>query len=112
MSSPQNDHLNTFENDLYDLIQKVEFTHVQNTFQENLKKDIQNIKSLTKMLVFADKSTNLYDLSRDHYDKLLHDNITQLVHKQRKILTRNQTNLRNDLTSTKKWNVTQTKMHP
>ena len=74
---PQNDHLNAFENDLYDLIQQVKFTHVQNTFQENLKKDIQNIKSSPKKLVFADKSTNLYELSRGHYDKLLHDNFTQ-----------------------------------
>ena len=29
------------------------------------------------MLVFADKSTRLYELSRDYYEKLLQDNITQ-----------------------------------
>ena len=62
-------------------IQKVQLTNVQNTFQENLKEDIQNIKSSTKMLVFADKSTNFYDLSRDHYEKLLHGNITQTYKK-------------------------------
>ena len=45
------------------------------------KKDIQNIKSSTKMLVFAGKSRNLYDLSRDHYEKSLHDNITQTYKK-------------------------------
>ena len=33
------------------------------------------------MLVFADKSTNIYKLSRDHYEKLLHDNITQTYQK-------------------------------
>ena len=33
------------------------------------------------MLVFADKSTNLYGLSQDHYEKLLHDNITQTYQK-------------------------------
>ena len=33
------------------------------------------------MLVFADKSTNLYELSRDHYEKLLYDNITQTYQK-------------------------------
>ena len=74
---PPNEHLNAFENDLYDLIQKVEFTNVQNTFQQKLRKDVQSIKSSNNMLVFADKSTNLYELSRDHYEKLLHDNITQ-----------------------------------
>ena len=76
-TQPPNEHLNAFENDLYDLIQKVEFTNVQNTFQQKLKNDVHSIKSSNYMLVFADKSTNLYELSRDHYEKLLHDNITQ-----------------------------------
>ena len=74
---PLNEHLNAFEKDLYDLIQKVEFTNVQNTFQQKLKKDVESIKSSNNMLIFADKSTNLYELSRDQYEKLLHDNITQ-----------------------------------
>ena len=78
---PPNKHLNAFENDLYDPIQKVEFTNVQNTFQKKLKKDIQSNKSSNNMLVFADKSTNLYELSRDNYEKLLHDNITQTYQK-------------------------------
>ena len=38
------------------------------------------------MLVFADKSTNLDELSRDHFLKLLQNNITQIYQK-----TRNQT---------------------
>ena len=33
------------------------------------------------MLVFADKSINLYELSRENYQKLLHDNITQTCKK-------------------------------
>ena len=33
------------------------------------------------MLVFADKSSNLYELSGDHCEKLLHDNITQTYQK-------------------------------
>ena len=74
---PPNERLNAFENDLFDLIQKVEFTNVQNTFQQKLKNDVHSIKSSNYMLVFADKSTNLYELSRDHYKKLLHDSITQ-----------------------------------
>ena len=66
-TTPPNEHLNAFENDLYGLNQKVEFTNVQNTFQQKLKKDVQSIKSSNNMLVYADKSTNLYELSRDHY---------------------------------------------
>ena len=66
-TTPPNEHLNAFENDLYGLNQKVEFTNVQNTFQQKLKKDVPSIKSSNNMLVYADKSTNLYELSRDHY---------------------------------------------
>ena len=33
------------------------------------------------MVVFVDKSTDLYELSRDHYEKLLHDNIIQTYQK-------------------------------
>ena len=42
------------------MIQSIEFRSVQKN-----------------MLVFADKSTNLYEVSREHYAKLLHDNIMQ-----------------------------------
>ena len=73
-TTPPNEHLNAFENDLYGLNQKVEFANVQNTFQ-------QKLKSSNNMLVCADKSTKLYELSRDHYQKLLHDNTTQTYQK-------------------------------
>ena len=52
---PPNEHLNAFENDL-------KFTNVQNTFQQQLKKDVQSIKSSNNLLVFADKSTDLYEV--------------------------------------------------
>ena len=57
------EHLNAFENNLYDQIQKVEFTNAQNTFQQKLKKGVKSIKSSNNMLVFADKKcTNLCEL--------------------------------------------------
>ena len=62
-TTPPNEHLNAFENDLYDLIQKVEFTNAQNTFQQKLKKDTKSIKLSNNMVVFVDKSTYLYELS-------------------------------------------------
>ena len=74
---PQKEHLNSFENVLYDLIQSIEFKTVRNEFLNRLQKDVENISSSKNMLVFADKSTNLYEVSREHYEKLLQDNITQ-----------------------------------
>ena len=80
-TTPPNKHLNAFENDLDDLIQEVEFTNVQSNFQQKLRKDVQSIKSSNNILVFTYKRTNLYELSRDYYEKLLHDNITQRYQK-------------------------------
>ena len=109
------EHFNAFENDLYDLIQKVEFTNVQNSFQQKLKKDVHSIKSSNNMLVFADKSTNIYELSRDHYESYYM--ITLLKHsrkhatKQRRNLIRKQRNVLNLSTLLRKWNVIPTKVH-
>ena len=74
---PQNEHLNPFENALCDMIQSKEFKTVRNEFLNKLQKDVENIRSSKYMLVFADKSTNIYEVSREHCEKLLHDSITQ-----------------------------------
>ena len=55
---PQNGHLNSFENVLYNLIQSIEFKTVKNKFLNKLQKDVENIRSSKNMLVFADKSTS------------------------------------------------------
>ena len=67
------------------------------------------------MLVFADKSTRLYELSRDYYEKLLQDNITQTYQE-----TRYQTKKKTDREAKKfakslgldeRWNFIPTKVH-
>ena len=78
---PQNEYLNPFENDLYKLIGKVEFMNTKNVFQKKLAEGIENIQSSKDMFVFADKSTNLYQMSREKYRILLHDNITKTYQK-------------------------------
>ena len=50
---------------------------MRNEFLNKLQKDVENIRPSKNMLVFADKSTNIYEVSREHYEKLLHDGITQ-----------------------------------
>lgn len=61
------------------MIQKIEFKTVRNEFVKKLQKDLTNKGSLKNMLVFADKSTNLYEQSREVNEKLLQDNITQIL---------------------------------
>ena len=69
--------LNPFENDLYNLISNIQFNPRRNTFQRQLACDVKEISTSKNVLVSADKSTNLYSMSRESYKKLLNDNITK-----------------------------------
>ena len=63
------------------MIRKIEFIKVRNIFRDKLKQDLETIRSSKNLLAFADKSTNLYELSKESYEKLLHDSITQTYKK-------------------------------
>ena len=73
---PQNEHLNPFENDIYELVKNIEFKNVKNKFQNKLKRDLKNIRTSKNIFVFADKANNLYEMSKENCNKLLRDNIT------------------------------------
>ena len=45
---------------MYKLIQNIEHDPRINDFQQKLKRDIETMKSSNKLLVHADKSTNLH----------------------------------------------------
>ena len=66
---------------MYDIIRKIKFIKVRNDFQDKLKQDLETIRSSKNVLAFADKSTNLYELSKESYEKLLHDSIPQTYKK-------------------------------
>ena len=72
---PKNNQLNQFENDLYDMVQNIEFHKVISNFQARLSDDIRNIKKNPKLLIPADKTNNLYELTADEQNKLLTENI-------------------------------------
>ena len=74
---PKNEHLNSFESDLSDMVHNVEFKRVSSEFQGNLSKDIKLINEDPLLFFPADKTNNLYKLSKDNYNKLLTDNITK-----------------------------------
>ena len=73
---PQNTALNQFESDMYDLISNVEFKSTKTQFQEKMIKDIREIQNSGKVILPADKTNNLYKVSAEDYNKLLHDSIT------------------------------------
>ena len=58
------------------MIRNIEFRKARNDFQDKLKEDINKIRSSKNLFVFADKSTNLYEMSDTKYNRLLSNNIT------------------------------------
>ena len=53
-----------FENDMIDMIKNVEFKSVNNEFQSNLRKDIRQIRRSNNLFISADKSRNIYKVSK------------------------------------------------
>ena len=66
---PSNKFLLGFENGLYALVQSIEFKSTQNKFQKQLKRDVREIVNSDKVFVFADKTTNLYEVGKSTYNK-------------------------------------------
>ena len=78
---PQIPQLVSFENDMYELVRNIKFQSYENEFQQQLRRDVDSIKSSNDLLIPADKTTNLYNLSVEHYEELLTNNITKTYRK-------------------------------
>ena len=63
------------------MINNIQFRPVRNNFQAKLKNDIKEINNMNELLVNADKSTNIYQFSKDQYKKYLCDNGTNTCKK-------------------------------
>ena len=74
---PKNELLNAFETDLYDTVCNIEFKRVSSEFQSDLSKNSECINEDLLLFISADKTNNLYKLSKGNYNKLLRDNITK-----------------------------------
>ena len=60
------------------MVTSLKFRHVKDSFQHELNEDIWKIKSSPNVFVFADKTNNISEMSKDHHQKLLHDNVTKI----------------------------------
>ena len=78
---PQVKEMIPFENDLFDMIKRVKFREVNKDFQKQLNEDLQKIKSSDKVFIFADKTRNIYEVTKESHDKLLTENITKTYRK-------------------------------
>ena len=81
LTPPKNESLSSFENDMYNLIKTVKFKLAGNDFTTQLSKDLKSIEANEKIILFADKSTNLYKIEKDDYIKLLRENVTKTYKK-------------------------------
>ena len=59
------------------MINNIEFRSVRNNSLSKLKNDTKTINSTQVILVNADKSSNIYKLSKDDYNKYMLENITK-----------------------------------
>lgn len=73
---PTNIGLSQFESELYDMISNVEFTKYKSEFQKKLCRDVKSITDSPCVFVPADKTTNMYKLAPEEYQKLVHNNVT------------------------------------
>ena len=81
LTPPPNDHLNEFENAVYNIIKNTAFRSVRNVFQSKLNKDLTKVKSSGKTMTFADKTANMYEMSKEEYAKFINDNVTKTYQK-------------------------------
>ena len=73
---PQVRELIQFESDLLDIIKSLKFGKTRSSFQNILKDDINTINNTDTILTFADKTSNLYILKKEQYQKMLNNSIT------------------------------------
>ena len=78
---PQIQDMKNFENDLLTLIENIQFRNVPEKFLNKLNEDINKIRSSDKLFVPADKIQNYYEITKENYNKILHDNITKTYEK-------------------------------
>ena len=67
---------NDFEHDWYKTVRNIKFRPVRNAFQNQLSPDLKSIRSLQKVPIAVDKTTNIYKMEVENYKKMLADNIT------------------------------------
>lgn len=73
--------MNAFENDLIDMINILKFRKGRTEFQSKLSNDIKSINDCDKIYAQADKTSNMYKLSKGEYDKIITNSITSTYKK-------------------------------
>ena len=75
-AAPSIPELKEFELDVLGILKRIKFRGGGSRFQEKLKRDIKGLTSSNKVIVSADKTSNLYRVGTDEYRKSVSDEIT------------------------------------
>ena len=65
------------------MIKNIEFKKITDVFQSKLQKDMEIVKQSNNLFISVDKSTNIYAMEKDDYNRFLRENITETYKKQR-----------------------------
>ena len=74
---PKNEHLNAFEEDIYEMVRNIEFTKCHSPFLKSLNEEVNTIKRSPNLFISADKTSNIYEMKKEDYNKLLKENVTK-----------------------------------
>ena len=77
MHSPkQVKELSAFEKELIAVVKNIKFRNARSDFQTALQEDIRLIHNSKKTMTFADKTCNMYRLTKEEHNKLLRNAVT------------------------------------
>ena len=65
------------------MIKNIEFKKITDVFQSKLQKEMEIVKQSNNLFISVDKSTNIYAMEKDDYNRFLRENITETYKKQR-----------------------------
>ena len=74
---PQLRELKDFEDDLFNLISNIDYRETKNSFNQQMKDDIDLVKNCDEIIVRADKTQNMYKVPIETYKKKIIENATK-----------------------------------
>ena len=64
------------------IVKNLELRKMKDEFQDRLKKDVKKINASPNILVFADKTSNIYEQNPEEHRKTL-NSLAQIIHSQK-----------------------------
>ena len=78
-TAPSSPLLKSFEDEVYELLANLEFHERKpnDVFQTKMAETVKKIQETDKIFLFADKTSNIYQVSAENYNKMLTENVTK-----------------------------------